>query len=65
MDWGPFRPFGDDGEVMQYYALDESILEDLGELRSWCDKASAVAMSRKRKPAKRRSAPECSAQPSK
>jgi DNA transformation protein and related proteins len=21
----PFRPFGDDGEVMQYYALDESI----------------------------------------
>ncbi|HEY4304707.1 MAG TPA: TfoX/Sxy family protein [Gemmatimonadaceae bacterium] len=53
---GPFRPFGDGGEVMQYYALDESILEDLDELRQWCDKAIAVALSKKRakpKPAKK------------
>lgn len=53
---GPFRPFGDSGEVMQYYALDESILEDLDELRQWCDKAIAVALSKKRakhKPAKK------------
>jgi DNA transformation protein len=44
---GPFRPFGEDGEVMQYYALDESILEDLDELRRWCEKAIAVAASKK------------------
>lgn len=44
---GPFRPFGEGGEVMQYYALDESILEDLDELRRWCDKAIAVAFSKK------------------
>ncbi|HEX4351263.1 MAG TPA: TfoX/Sxy family protein [Polyangiales bacterium] len=58
---GPFRPFGDGGEVMQYYALDESILEDPDELRRWCDKAIAVAVSKKaakkagaRRPKKRR-----------
>jgi len=44
---GPFRPFGEGGEVMQYYALDESIFEDLDELRRWCEKAIAVAVSKK------------------
>ena len=44
---GPFRPYGEDGEVMQYYALDESTLEDLDELRAWADKAIAVAKSKK------------------
>jgi DNA transformation protein len=54
---GPFRPFGETGEVMQYYAVDESILEELEELRRWCDKAIAVAVSKKaakRKPAAKR-----------
>ena len=44
---GPFRPFDEHGEVMSYYALDESILEDLEELRRWCDKAIAIANAKK------------------
>jgi TfoX/Sxy family transcriptional regulator of competence genes len=47
---GPFRPFGEHGEVMSYYAVDESILEDLDELRQWCEKAIAVGLSKKTKP---------------
>lgn len=57
--FGPFRPFGDDGEVMQYYSVDESILEDLEELRQWSAKSIAVAQSKKaakRKSGKRKSA---------
>ena len=44
---GPFRPYGEDGEVMQYYALDEGTLEDLDELRAWAGKAIAVAKAKK------------------
>jgi len=44
---GPFRPYGEGGETMQYYALEESTLEDLDELRVWADKAIAVAKSKK------------------
>ena len=55
---GPFRPFGDDGETMQYYQLDEGILEDVNELRPWVDKSIDVARAKraaktKRTPAKR------------
>jgi DNA transformation protein len=55
---GPFRPFGDDGETMQYYQLDEGILEDVNELRPWVDKAVDVARAKraaktKRKPVER------------
>jgi DNA transformation protein len=45
---GPFRPFGETGEVMQYYELTNDIVEDPGELRSWAVKAIDVAR-RKRK----------------
>src|SRR5215218_6358441 len=51
---GPFRPFGEGGETMQYYQVDEGILEDVGELRSWVEKAIAVA--RTKRVAKRTSA---------
>src|SRR4051812_604465 len=54
---GRFRPFGEGGETMQYYALDESLIEDLDELRRWSEKAIAVAVSKKaakRKPASKR-----------
>jgi DNA transformation protein len=44
---GPFRPYGDGGETMQYYALDEGILEHLDELRVWVEKAIAVAKAKK------------------
>ena len=55
---GPFRPFGDDGETMQYYQVDEGILEDVNELRPWVDKSVSVARAKraaktKRTPAKR------------
>jgi DNA transformation protein len=35
---GPFRPSGDGGEVMQYYALEEGILEDTDALLPWVEK---------------------------
>jgi DNA transformation protein len=55
---GPFRPFGDDGETMQYYQVDEGILEDVNELRPWVDKSVGVARAKRaaktrRTPAKR------------
>jgi DNA transformation protein len=46
---GPFRPYGESGETMQYYALDEAVLEDLDELRVWVNKAIDVARSKKTK----------------
>lgn len=46
---GPFRPYGSGGEVMQYYLLPADLLEDSDELRTWVDKAIAVARSKKAK----------------
>ena len=40
---GPFRPFGEGGEVMQYYQVPEEMLEDLQELRVWAERALMVA----------------------
>ena len=45
---GPFRPFGPDGEVMQYYQLSADLLEDVDALREWVNKAIAVAQSKKK-----------------
>jgi len=44
----PFAPFGEGGEVMQYYRLPEELLEDPDELRPWVDKAIAVAARKRR-----------------
>lgn len=44
----PFYPFGDDGPVMHYWQLPEDVLEDIDELRRWCDKAIAVAAAAKK-----------------
>ena len=49
---GPFRPFGDDRDVMQYYELPAELLEDPDRLRPWVHKAVDVARAartRKRK----------------
>jgi len=40
---GPFQPYGEGGEVMQYYQVPADLLEDLEALRPWADKAIAVA----------------------
>lgn len=46
---GPFRPYGPNGEAMQYYPLPEDLLEDTETLRGWVDKAIAVARQKKGK----------------
>lgn len=46
---GPFRPFGEHGEVMSYYQVPEDVLEDLEVLREWADKSVAVASHKRRK----------------
>ena len=48
-DMGPFRPYGEDGEVMQYYAVPEDLLEDPEALRPWAERAIAVAARKKAK----------------
>jgi DNA transformation protein and related proteins len=40
---GPFRPYGDGGEVMQYYEVPPDVLEDAEALRPWVEAAIAVA----------------------
>jgi len=38
-----FQPYGEGGEVMQYYQVPIDLLEDLEALRPWAEKAIAVA----------------------
>lgn len=45
---GPFRPYGEDGEVMQYYEIPEDVVEDPDTLRPWVEEAVAVARRAKR-----------------
>jgi len=51
---GPFRPFGEHGEVMQYYRVSEDLLEDAEELRGWVAQAIEVARRARRRPSPRR-----------
>lgn len=46
---GPFRPFGEDGESMQYYEVAGDLLDDADALRPWAEKAVLVARQAKRK----------------
>jgi len=45
---GPFRPYGYEGEVMQYYQVPDDLLEDAEALRPWAEKALAVAVRAKK-----------------
>lgn len=45
---GPFRPFGEGGEVMQYYEIPTDVLEEPEALRSWVEKAIEVARRARR-----------------
>ena len=45
----PFRPFGEGGEVMQYYQVPEDLLEDPEELKPWVEKAILAAVRKKKK----------------
>lgn len=44
---GPFRPYGEAGEVMQYYQVPDDLLDDPEALRPWAEKAIAVARRKK------------------
>lgn len=45
----PFRPFGEHGEVMQYYQVPADLLEDVEALRPWAERAVAAAERKRRK----------------
>jgi DNA transformation protein len=47
---GPFRPYGEGGEVMQYYEVPADVLEDVELLGSWVDASVAVARHAKQNP---------------
>jgi DNA transformation protein and related proteins len=49
---GPFRPFGDEGESMQYYEVPAELLEDPDALRPWADKSVLVARQARRRKGK-------------
>ena len=53
----PFAPFGEGGEVMQYYRLPEELLDDTDELKPWVEKSVDVAARKKKKKAKSKSKP--------
>jgi DNA transformation protein and related proteins len=46
----PFRPYGEGGEVMQYYCVPEDLLDDPEVLGQWAEKAILVARKNKRRP---------------
>jgi DNA transformation protein len=47
---GPFRPYGEHGEVMQYYRVPDDLLEDSEALGEWAEKAIMVARRAKGRP---------------
>jgi DNA transformation protein and related proteins len=51
---GPFRPYGEGGEVMQYYEVPADVLEDVDLLASWVEASVAVARKAKRGRSRRR-----------
>ena len=50
---GPFRPYGEGGEEMQYYQVPADLLDDPDALHPWAERAIAAA-GRKKKKARRR-----------
>ncbi len=51
---GPFRPFGEGGEVMGYYEVPGDVLEDAEALAPWVEAALTVARNAKRGRSRRR-----------
>ena len=46
---GPFRPYGDDRDRMQYYEVPADLLEDAEELGAWAEKAIGAARRKRKK----------------
>jgi DNA transformation protein len=52
----PFMPYGESGEIMQYYEVPSEVLEQPDELRGWAAKAiDAAGRARQQKDDRRRS----------
>ena len=49
----PFRPYGPEGEVMQYYCVPPELLDDVDLLGEWAQKAVEVARRARRRPSRR------------
>lgn len=49
----PFRPYGVDGETMQYYQVPEDVIEDPDALRPWAERAIAAAARKRAKRSRR------------
>ena len=49
----PFRPYGPDGEVMQYYCVPAEVLEDAEALGDWAERSIAVARRARKRPHRR------------
>ena len=45
----PFRPFGEEGETMSYYAVPADLLEDADALEPWVERALAAAGRKRRR----------------
>jgi DNA transformation protein len=46
---GPFKPYKDKPEVMQYYEVPIDVLENRDELKLWAEKAITVARNKGKK----------------
>lgn len=53
----PFRPYGEMGEVMQYYTVPAALIEDPDALRPWIAEAIDVARRAKQKRRRRPNSP--------
>ncbi len=51
---GPFKPYKDKKEIMQYYEVPIEVLEDGPTLSDWAEKALDVARTAKKKKPKKR-----------
>jgi DNA transformation protein len=54
LDMQPFRPYGPDGEEMNYFSVPISVVEDADALRPWVADAVDVAVRAKAKPRRAR-----------
>jgi DNA transformation protein len=50
---GPFRPYGEGGEIMQYYEIPADVLEDAELLAPWVEASVSVARKAKQRRSKR------------
>jgi DNA transformation protein len=50
---GPFLPFGDERDKMQYYEVPADLLDDPDALRPWAEKSIRIAAAKRKRGRKR------------